>query len=152
MLMLLVSAAGCSDDDPSGSATPDRVQVQHVLIGFLKAPAPGQSVGQSTIPGRMITRSKDEAEALAGNILAEAMAGAPFDTLVKIYTEDSFPGIYGISNFGVSANSSDNEYPRESLIPAFGDVSFGLSVGGISLAEYDPIQSPYGWHIIKRLK
>jgi len=75
-----------------------------------------------------------------------------FDSLVTEFSEDSHPGIYGISNFGISANRADNEYARESLVPAFGDVSFSLAVGDIGLAEYDPVKSPYGWHVIKRLR
>jgi parvulin-like peptidyl-prolyl isomerase len=38
------------------------------------------------------------------------------------------------------------------MIPAFGNVGFALRVGGIGMAEYDAQQSPYGWHIIKRIK
>ncbi|MDZ4803905.1 MAG: peptidylprolyl isomerase [Candidatus Eisenbacteria bacterium] len=156
LILLLLAPAGCSDDDGSDSMgppmMPERIQVQHVLIGFLKEPAPGQSEGHSTIPGRMITRSKDAARALADRLLLEARAGASFDTLVMNHSEDEFPGIYGISNFGVSPNQSDNEYPREALVPGFGDVGFNLPVGGIDVAEYEPVKSPYGWHVIKRLR
>ena len=38
------------------------------------------------------------------------------------------------------------------MVKAFGDVSFGLEVGGVGLAVYDPATSKYGWHIIKRLE
>jgi parvulin-like peptidyl-prolyl isomerase len=71
---------------------------------------------------------------------------------VKTYTEDSFPGIYGISNFKVAPNRANNEYAREGMVAAFGDVGFNISVGNIDVAEYDPIKSQYGWLIIKRLK
>ncbi|MDZ4803904.1 MAG: peptidylprolyl isomerase [Candidatus Eisenbacteria bacterium] len=134
------------------ATTPERIQVQHILIGFLKDAAPGQKERMSSVPGQPITRSMDEAKALAHKILDEARAGAPFDTLVKKYTEDSFPGIYGLSNFKVEANKANNEYPREGMVAAFGDVGFNLSVGNIDVAEYDQTKSPFGWHIIKRLK
>ena len=38
------------------------------------------------------------------------------------------------------------------MVPAFGDVGFGLKVGEIGVAEYHPRKSPYGYHIIKRTK
>lgn len=131
------------------ATTPEHIQVQHILIGFLQVAGPGQKAG-STVPGQAITRSKDEAKALANKILDEARAGAPFDTLVKTYTEDSFPGTYGLSNFKVAPAAG--EYAREGMVAAFGDVGFNISVGNIDVAEFDPIKSPYGWHIIKRLK
>jgi hypothetical protein len=31
-------------------------------------------------------------------------------------------------------------------------VGFGLAVDGIGLAPYDAAASPFGWHVIKRLK
>jgi hypothetical protein len=31
-------------------------------------------------------------------------------------------------------------------------VGFAISVGNIGMADHDPQTSPYGWHIIKRLK
>lgn len=38
------------------------------------------------------------------------------------------------------------------MVGAFGNVGFPLKVGEVGLAEYDPTESKYGWHIIKRLK
>ena len=43
-------------------------------------------------------------------------------------------------------------FQRGSMVPAFGDIGFPLSVGDYGLASYDPDKSPYGWHIIKRLR
>ena len=59
------------------------------------------------------------------------------------------PGIYRLSNNGVSPASG--EYPRNRMVAAFGNVGFGLGVGDIGMADFDPRTSPYGWHIIKRL-
>jgi len=42
-------------------------------------------------------------------------------------------------------------HPRGAMVPAFGDVGFGLGVGEVGLATYDTDASPFGWHIIKRL-
>ena len=38
------------------------------------------------------------------------------------------------------------------MVPAFGEVGFSLAPGEIGIAEYDPVKSPYGWHVIKRLE
>ena len=38
------------------------------------------------------------------------------------------------------------------MVGCFGDVSFSLAVGEIGMCDFEPKGSPYGWHIIKRLK
>ncbi|RMH01368.1 MAG: hypothetical protein D6702_11655 [Planctomycetota bacterium] len=43
-------------------------------------------------------------------------------------------------------------FPRQQMAKAFGDVAFSLGVGEIGMAEYSPVESPFGWHIIKRIK
>lgn len=118
---------------------PDHVRVQHVLIGF-----------QGSLPGKTISRSRNEAETLATNLLHSAWFGRDFDTLVRDYTDDQYPGIYGMSNTGIPPGQG--EYARTSLIPAFGDVGFSISPGNIGMAAYDPRTSPYGWHLILRLE
>ena len=119
--------------------TPAHIEVQHILIGFA-----------GSVPGKGITRSQDEAKKLAYEILGKARRGEDFDQLVVQHTDDSPPGIYRMSNTGVSAG--DGEFPRERMVPAFGNVGFNLTPGNIDVAEYDPGASPYGWHVIKRLK
>lgn len=42
--------------------------------------------------------------------------------------------------------------PRDQMAAAFGDVGFKLEVNEIGLAEPDAQNSPFGYHIIKRLK
>jgi hypothetical protein len=42
-------------------------------------------------------------------------------------------------------------HPRAAMVPAFGDVGFGLEIGAVGMAEFDTEKSPFGWHIIKRL-
>jgi len=118
---------------------PQHVQVQHILIGFA-----------GSIPGKGITRTKEVAKALAYEILERARKGEDYDGLVRQFTEDSPPGIYGMSGLGVAAGAG--EYQRGSMVPAFGNVGFAISPGNIGIADYDPQTSPYGWHIIKRLK
>ena len=117
----------------------DHIEVQHILIGY-----------QGSVPGKPIRRTKDEAQALAYQLLEQARAGADFGALVQQYTDDSPPGIYGMSNRGVAP--APGEYGRDQMVPAFGNAGFPLPVGGIGIADYDPRTSPYGWHIVKRLK
>lgn len=107
----------------------DEVEVQHILIGFQGA------------PGIRATRSKEEAERFAGELLLRIQAGEDFSELVREYTDDSAPGIYTITK----AN-------RSQMVPGFGDVSWKLEVGEVGVSPWDAKKSPYGWHIIKRLR
>lgn len=118
---------------------PQHVQVQHILIGFA-----------GSVPGKAITRSKEEAKTLAYQVLERARKGEDFDELVRKYTDDSPPGIYGMAGAGVAPAAG--EYARSGMVPAFGNVGFAISPGNIGMADYDPAASPFGWHIIKRLK
>lgn len=118
---------------------PTHVQVQHILIGF-----------SGSVPGKNISRTKDEAKTLAYQILDRARKGENFDELVRQYTDDSPPGIYGMSGIGIAPQTG--EFPRDRMVPAFGNVGFSISPGNIGIADFDPQASPFGWHIIKRLK
>ena len=107
------------------------IEIQHILISFKGAPRMPASV----------TRSKEEAKALAQKVYAEAVGGGDFLALVKQYTNDSAPGIYPLTRAG-----------RAKMVKGFGDVGFRLKVGEIGVAPWDANASPFGWHIIKRLK
>jgi parvulin-like peptidyl-prolyl isomerase len=43
-------------------------------------------------------------------------------------------------------------FKRSGMVAAFGDVGWRLEVGEYGVAPFDARTSPYGWHIIKRLK
>jgi hypothetical protein len=144
LLFVLVALAGCSADRttaPRGNVQPQHVEVQHVLVGF-----------EGTVPGKAITRSQAEAESLAAVVLARANAGEDFAGLVEQYTDDQYPGIYFLANTGVPADLQLPEYPRGTMVKAFGDVAFSLPVGAVGLATYDAQASPFGFHVIKRLE
>ena len=127
----------------NGEAT--HITVQHILIGF-----------KGSLPGKPIKRTKEEAADLAKEVFEQAKSGEDFDQLVKKYTDDAAPGIYRMANLGeqsfMRGNPDDYVYARTSMVPAFGDVGFPLQVGAIGMSEFDPVASPFGWHIIKRLK
>jgi hypothetical protein len=132
-----MAAAGTMPVKPA--VEPLHVQVQHILIGFA-----------GSVPGKPITRSMEEAKKFAYELLDRARKGEDFDALVRQYTDDQPPGIYGMSGIGVTP--LPGEYRRDQMVPAFGNVGFAVSPGNIGIADYDPDTSPYGWHIIKRLK
>jgi len=117
----------------------DHIKLQHILIAFA-----------GKVPGKNITRSEAEARQLAEEILNRAKGGEDFDTLVRTYTDDAHPGIYGLSNSGVPP--APGEFSRDRMVPAFGEVGFSLAPGEVGMAPYDARKSPYGWHIIKRLE
>ena len=141
LFLVLLVADPQGSGRPSGFAEPDRVAVQHILISF-----------RGAIPKPTVTRTREEAKKLAQEVFERAKKGEDFDSLVKQYTDDEYPGVYRMSNIGVSPDSGKQEYPRAGMVKAFGDVSFSLPVDGIGMAEYDPKESKYGWHIIKRIE
>jgi parvulin-like peptidyl-prolyl isomerase len=124
-----------------GQAEPERITVQHILIAF-----------KGSLPDPKVTRSREDAEKLALQVFERAKAGEDFAAMVKMYTNDSYPGIYAMANKDVTLDTAKQEYSRTRMVKAFGDVGFGLEVGGVGLAVYDPATSKYGWHIIKRLE
>jgi parvulin-like peptidyl-prolyl isomerase len=119
---------------------PDHITVQHVLISF-----------KGSIDKDTVKRTKEEAEKLANEIFERAKKGEDFEGLVKEYTDDSYPGVYKMSNFDEETDMDQGENPRSKMVKEFGDVSFKLSVNEIGLARFSPERSKYGWHIIKRL-
>lgn len=133
-------AQGGSVSSTAQTKEPDRITVQHILIGFT-----------GSVPGKSIKRTQDEAKALAYSLVERANKGEPYDGLVREFTDDSWPGTYGMANRGVTP-ASPSEYGRDNMVPAFGNVGFKLAVDEIGVADYDPTTSPYGWHVIKRVK
>ena len=135
----VIALAQGTQTAPAAGGEPEHIQVQHCLISFT-----------GKLPGKNVARTQDEAKKLAYDILARAKKGEDFDALVKQYTDDQHPGIYGMSNKGVAPAAG--EYPRTQMVPAFGDVGFPLKVGEVGIADFNDRTSPYGWHIIKRVK
>ena len=146
LLVTLMGLAGCGGTQSSAGDSaevanePDYITVQHILIAF-----------DGSVEGKNVTRSKEEAEALAKEIFERAKAGEDFDALVEEYTDDAAPGVYKLANFGVEADRARQVYARGDMVESFGDVGFSLAVGEIGLATYDEHKCKYGWHIILRI-
>jgi len=123
---------------PNGE--PSVITVKHVLIGFEGAQRSDQK------------RSKAEAQKLAYEILGRAKSGEDFDKLMKEFSNDPGGGTYTLVNNGVTADQAAGEFDRSGMVPAFGDVGFRIMLNEIALAEHDDKTSPFGWHVIKRVK
>ena len=124
---------------------PSHVTVQHILIAYRG------SIGKS------IDRSVVEAKVLANEVFEEAKTSADFDAMVKKYTDDSHPGIYKLANYTIAGDKSSPYksnwiYERNGMVPAFGNIGFQLKVGEVGMSIHDRDESPYGWHIIKRIE
>lgn len=126
--------------EKAANGQPSIITVQHVLISFEGSERSDQK------------RTRAEAEKLAFEIINRAKAGEDFEKLMKEFSNDPGGGTYTLTNEGVSANQSAGEYERRGMVAAFGDVGFRISVGEVGLADYDPKSSPFGLHIIKRIK
>lgn len=141
-LAVLALVAACSeppDESPLGRecaailARPeqkvDGVRVQHVLLAFVGAKRGSES-----------KHTKAEAEKLAADVLAKARAGDDFAALVKAHSYDEGDGIFRIT-----------KQNRGDFAPWFADVACRLAPGETGIASYHRINSPFGWHVIKRL-
>ena len=150
---LLIALAACSKEDPpvAGPAPapaaraaklpngePSAVTVKHVLVAFSGA-----------LRSRA-ERTMGEAEKLAYDVLKRAKAGEDFDALMKAHSDDPGAGTYAMSNTGVPSEAG--EMSRDDMARAFGDVGFKLEVGEVGFAFHDEARSPFGFHVIKRVK
>jgi hypothetical protein len=136
-----VSSEVYREDLKTESGEPAYITVQHCLISFRGTPTSA-------------TRSMEEAQTLAQELFEKAQAGEDFDAMVRKYTDDSPPGIYRMANTGFPADQDNRDpiFPRKGMVAAFGDTGFPLEVGQYGMAEFDQQKSPFGWHIVKRIK
>lgn len=141
--ILIVPLGACGDGAPPKSA----IRVQHVLIAFQHAVGFRDRGGA---PERARTRTFDEARKLAASILERAKAGEDFDGLVKEHTDDTAPGIYDLVDG--DDRPPKGAYHRLKMAKAFGDVGYSLQPGETGIAEYHQADSPFGWHVIRRLR
>lgn len=143
-LALLLAACGAQEEAPATPPPPkepDHVLVDHILIGVTHPQLRG------------VTRTPEEARVLAYALLERLRGGADWAALKRENSDDPPPGgPYGLANAGMTP--AQGEHPRSGMVSAFGDVGFRLAVGEIGIADYTPGSraSPYGFHIIKRVK
>jgi parvulin-like peptidyl-prolyl isomerase len=107
----------------------ENITVQHVLIAF-------QGAKRATV-----TRTKEEAKKLTEKTWTEARSGVNFKDLIQMHSNDGGGGEYKMVKAGP---------PK--LVMGFRNVGFRLKVGDIGVAPFHSVDSPFGWHIIKRVK
>lgn len=111
---------------PTGG--PDHIGARHILIAYQGAQRAAET----------ITRTKDEARALAHQVLAEARAGKDWVELWKQHSNE--PGGQEGGELGL--------FGRGQMVPAFEKAAFELQVGAIG----EVVETPFGFHVIQRLK
>ena len=141
VLLLAVAACGTSETEEKPVSEPahdGHVLLDHILIG-VRGPRLPQA------------RMEPEARVLARSLFDRLRAGGDWAAAKREHSEDPPPGgPYELADHGVAP--APGAYPRARMAPAFGDVGFSLKVGETGLAEYDPAKSPFGFHVIKRVR
>ena len=108
------------------------VKVKHILIPTVEL-------------GSNIPLTADElkvAEGKLSTVLSEIQSGKDFDSLVPKYTKDQDVFYYIGTGFSINADGSMGS----GMVAEFESSALSLGVGEIS----DAVESPYGYHIIKR--
>ncbi len=119
----------------------EQIEVQHILIGVGGHPRLAQ-----------VTRSRAEGEELTAALWERIQNAEEFDDLVRANTDDAYPGIYTMTTG--QSDPASQLYARADMAKSFGDVAWRLEVGQVGIAAYDRQgnSSPFGWHVIKRLR
>ncbi len=141
LALALTFAAGCGEDGVVNPPPqdPQHIAVRYILIGF-----------KGSVPGVIITRSKDEAEVLANEVYTRAVGGEDFVDLTETYSDSPSQDTVYAANYGVMLRLG--EYQRNTLAKAFGDCAFSLVPDSIGLAPWDSTNSSFGWYVIERIE
>ncbi len=83
-------------------------------------------------------------QTLANEVAAKAKAGEDFDSLIATYGED--PGMESYKHGYIIDQNGYTVDGQSPMMQEFTQASIALEVGGVS----DPVQTSYGFHIIKR--
>jgi hypothetical protein len=120
-----------SAGDPHGpkpsQEAPKKIGARHVLI---------QWMGSERAPASVV-RSREQAYAVAQEVLRRAKAGDDFARLAIEFSDE--PGAGG-------RGGSLGRFGRGQMVGAFEAAAFKLEVGQIS----DIVETPFGFHIIQR--
>lgn len=108
----------------------NHASVKHILIGWDALAKPDQP--------RPVSRSYEEAQALARELLGKLKAGEAIEPLMAEYSEDP-----GSAQSGIAYDVS----PSAALVGPFKALSLRLNVG-----EAGIVKSDFGLHVIQRVK
>jgi hypothetical protein len=155
-LALAVSSSACADLTEPGSGAPPAAAAEPAPEPQADAPAAApakpvppaeEQIGTSHIlimykgserAPATVTRSKDEARKLAGDVLAKLKKGQDFAALAKQYTDEAVGKDRGGALPKISKSSG--------FAQPFKDAAFKLQIGQIS----DVVETSFGFHVIKR--
>jgi hypothetical protein len=118
--------------EPAPAAVPERqiAGAAHILFAYK---------GADRAP-KTVTRTKDQAKKRADEALAKLKDGkATFEEFVTQLSDD---------DISKQANGMIGNFERNAMPAAFADATFNLKVGDVS----DVVETPQGFHIIKRTK
>lgn len=106
--------------------TADRIAASHVLVAYAGA-----------VKARPdITRTQEEARARAEEARRKILAGEPFDSIARIYSDDST----------ASRGGALGGFEKGVMVGAFEEASFALAVGAVS----EVVETQFGFHVIRR--
>jgi len=165
IILPLLLLAACSSNSTSDEPKPDRAAVG---IVDLASREPGPEPNYVTVDHILVAvkgpempdgLSPEDAAALVETILDDLARGAKWFDLKQEFSKDPGSGgvrggPYAMSNTG--ALRQRDVTPRGKMVNAFGDIGFRLEIDEIAVAPYKvakgPGWSPFGFHIIKRVK
>jgi hypothetical protein len=113
----------------AGAQAEETIVAQHLLVMY---------DGSKSAP-KSIKRTKEEARARAFEALARIKGGQSFDAVVAAYTDE--PG-------GAQRKGELGRFTRDQMVKPFSDAAFALDVGQVSTV----IESPFGFHVIRRIE
>ncbi|MBL8600570.1 MAG: peptidyl-prolyl cis-trans isomerase [Myxococcales bacterium] len=113
--------------DPNRRQAPAQVTASHVLV---------MHRGSERVPGT-VTRTRDEAQTRAREVLRRARGGEDFAQLARQFSDEP-----GASQSGGALGA----FGHGQMVPPFEQAAFALNVGEIS----DVVETSFGFHVIKR--
>lgn len=121
-----VSPAAPTQTAAAPEPPPQWITAQHILVAYKGAKGAPKGV----------TRSKADAKKRAEEVVDRAKR-EDFSALVKDFSDD----------LGTSDRLGNlGKFDREKMVKPFSDAAFALKVGEVS----GPVESPFGFHVIKR--
>jgi hypothetical protein len=121
------AGTGAPSDPTAKKAEPTKIGARHVLIQWMGVEHATSSV----------VRSREQALALAKEVLKRAKAGEDFARLAVEYSDEPNAGQRG---------GSLGRFGHGQMVPEFEAAAFKLDVGQIS----GVVESPFGFHVIQR--
>ena len=112
---------------PSANAGPATIGASHVLV---------MHRGSERVPPT-VTRTREEARTRVEEVLRRARTGQDFAALAREFSDE--PG-------AATSAGSLGTFARGAMVPPFEQAAFALGVGQIS----DIVETPFGFHVIKR--